>query len=98
MSLGRGMSVLLPSIRSQLLALVVATVFPLTALIGGGLWSQLQIDQAAAVQQAVSEARALAAQVDDHIGNMDNLLAGLSEAVSTDPRDFAANDALLQKV
>ena len=40
----------------------------------------------------------LAAQIDDHIGNMDNLLAGLSEAVSTDPRDFAANDALLQKV
>jgi hypothetical protein len=94
----RGESVLLRSIRSRLLALVVATVLPLTALIGAGLWSQLRIDQAAAVQQAINEARALAAQVDDHIGKLDNLLAGLSEAVSTNPRDTAANDALLQRV
>jgi hypothetical protein len=90
--------VLLRSIRSRLLALVVATVLPLTALIGAGLWSQLRIDQAAAVQQAINEARALAAQIDDHIGKLDNLLAGLSEAVSTNPLDAAANNALLQRV
>ena len=89
---------LLRSIRSQLLALVVATVVPFTVLIGIGLWSQWQSDQAAVAQRAIGEARVLAAQVDDHIGDLDNLLAGLSEAVSTDPRDVDANDELLRRV
>src|SRR6266567_3839361 len=93
-----GKPVLLRSIRSRLLALVVATVLPLTTLIGAGLWSQWQSDEAAAVRQAIGEARVLAAQVDDHLGNLENLLAGLSEAVSTDPRNVEANDALLRKV
>ena len=88
----------LRSIRSRLLALVVATVVPFTALVGVGLWSQWQSDQASAIAQAVNEARMLASQIDDHIGNLENLLTGLGEAVSTDPRDTAANDALLRKV
>jgi diguanylate cyclase (GGDEF)-like protein/PAS domain S-box-containing protein len=88
----------LRSIRSRLLALVVATVVPFTALIGAGLWSQWQSDQASAIAQAVSEARMLASQIDDHIGNLENLLAGLSEAVSRNPLDREANDARLQKV
>jgi hypothetical protein len=37
-------------------------------------------------------------QVDDHIGNLDNLLIGLSRAVSTDPADAGANNALLRHV
>ena len=69
---------LLRSIRSQLLGLVVATVVPFTALIGIGLWSQWQNDQAAAIQRAMNDARLVAAQVDDYIGNLDNLLTGLS--------------------
>jgi hypothetical protein len=73
---------LLRSIRSRLLAPVVATVVPFTALIGCGFWSQWQSDQAAAIQQAVNEARVLAGQVDDHIGNLENLLVGLNEALS----------------
>src|SRR5262249_42048909 len=70
----RGEPMLLRSIRSQLLGLVVATVVPFTALIGAGLWSQWRSDQAAAIQRASDEARLLAAQVDDHIGNLANLL------------------------
>jgi diguanylate cyclase (GGDEF)-like protein/PAS domain S-box-containing protein len=88
----------LRSIRSRLLALVVATVIPFSFLIGGGLWSQWRSDQAAAVQQTIDEARLLAARVDDHIGNVENLLIGLARAVSTDLRDVDANDALLRKV
>jgi diguanylate cyclase (GGDEF)-like protein/PAS domain S-box-containing protein len=80
------------------LALVVATVVPFSILIGAGLWSQWRNDQAAAVQQTIDEARLLAAQVDDHIGNLENLLIGLSRAVSTNPADADANDALLRKV
>jgi diguanylate cyclase (GGDEF)-like protein/PAS domain S-box-containing protein len=89
---------LLRSIRSRLLALVVATVIPFTVLIGAGVWSQWQSDQAAAIQQNINEARILAAQIDDHIGNLENLLTGLSEAVSVNPRDTEANDVLLRRV
>ena len=63
---------LLRSIRSQLLGLVLATVVPFTALIAVGLWNQWQRDQAAAIQRASDEARLIAAQVDDHIGNLEN--------------------------
>src|SRR5882757_1455683 len=86
---------LLRSIRSRLLGLVLATVIPFTALIGAGLWNQWRSDQAAAVDRAVDEARLLVAQVDDHLGNLDNLLTGLGRAVSWDPANTAANDALL---
>ena len=53
--------------------------------------------RAAAIQRAVSEARLVALQVDDHIGNLQGLLTGLARAVSTDPADVAANDALLRR-
>jgi len=86
------------SIRAKLLGLVIATVVPFLALIGGGLWSQWKTFHDAAVVQALTEARLLAAQVDDHIGNVENLLAGLSRAVSTDPADTPQNDELLRKV
>jgi diguanylate cyclase (GGDEF)-like protein/PAS domain S-box-containing protein len=89
---------LLRSIRSRLLVLVLATVVPFMALVGAGLWSQWREDRAAAVERALNEARLLAAQIDDHISNLENLLAGLSPAVSTDPADTSANDALLQKI
>ena len=89
---------LLRSIRPRLLGLVLATVLPFTALIGLGVWQRWHDDQTAAIQRAVNEARLLAVQVDDHIGNLANLLTGLSEAVSTNPADVAANDALLRRV
>ena len=85
-------------IRSQLLGLVLATVLPFAVLIGAGLWSQWRSDQAAAIERALIEARLLAGQVDDHIGNLEFLMEGLSRAVSTDPADTAANDALLREV
>ena len=69
-----------------------------TALIGAGLWNQWRTDQAAATQRALDHARLLAAQVDDHIGNIENLLTGVSAAVSWNPTDIAANDAVLRKV
>jgi len=89
---------LLRSIRSRLLGLVLATVVPFTALIGVGLWNQWRSDQAAAAERATHEARLLAAQVDDHINNLVNLLIGLSGAVSWNEADTGSNDALLHKV
>ena len=87
---------LLRSIRSQLLGLVLATVVPFTALIGYGLWTQWQGDRAAAISRASDEARLLAAQVDDHVGNLQSLLIGLARAVSLDPADAEVNDRLLR--
>ncbi len=89
---------LLRSIRSRLLVLVLATVVPFMALVGAGLWSQWREDRAAAVERALNEARLLGAQLDDHISNLENLLAGLSRAVSMDPADTSANDALLRQI
>lgn len=89
---------LLRSIRSRLIGLVVASVVPFTALIGVGLWNQWRTDQNAAIQRAIDEARLIASNVDDHVGNLQNLLAGLSVAVSWNPKDVGANDRLLRQV
>jgi diguanylate cyclase (GGDEF)-like protein/PAS domain S-box-containing protein len=88
----------LRTIRSRLLGLVLATVFPFLAVICGGLWLQLRQDQANALDDALDAARLLAAQVDDHIGNLENLMAGLRRAVSPRAADTAANDALLREM
>src|SRR5258706_14315998 len=85
------------SIRSQMLGLVLSGVVPFITLIGIGLWSQWQDDQNSAIRRALNEAQLLAAQVDDHIGNLENLVAGLSLAVSTNPADMNANDVLLRQ-
>jgi len=89
---------MLRGIRSRLLGLVLATVIPFTALIGLGLWSHWRNERANASERAIAEARLLAAQVDDHLSNLDALLAGLSRAVSLDPAETAANDAMLERL
>jgi diguanylate cyclase (GGDEF)-like protein len=90
--------VVFSSIRSRLLGLALAAVIPLAALMAGALWIQWQNDRAAAAEHAVNEARLLAAQVDDHIGDIESLLSVLGQSVSYDPEDFRENDILLQKV
>ncbi len=85
-------------IRRNLLLLVLAAVAPFLALIGLGFWNQWQDTESRAWQRAINHSRLLAAQVDDHIGNLEHLLIGLSRAVSSDPADVSANDSLLRKV
>ena len=88
---------MLRGIRTRLLGLVIATVVPFTALIGVGLWNQWRGDQSQAFRRALIEARLLAARVDDQITELDNLLIGLSQAVSTTPDDIQANDLALRR-
>jgi diguanylate cyclase (GGDEF)-like protein/PAS domain S-box-containing protein len=85
------------SIRLRLLGLVLAAVAPFAALIGLGIWDQWRVEQNQARQFALSEARSIAAQVDDQIGNLDNLLAGLAQAVSINPADAESNNAILAR-
>src|SRR5215475_13913282 len=87
----------LRGIQSRLLGVVLATLFPFTVLIGIGLWKQWRDDRAAAIQLALDEARLLAAQVDDIVGDLDHLMVGLSQAVSWNPADTLHNDALLRR-
>jgi diguanylate cyclase (GGDEF)-like protein/PAS domain S-box-containing protein len=89
---------MLRGIRARLLGLVIVTLVPFMALTGGGLWIQWQNDRDQAYNDAQVEARLLAAAVDDQLGNIENLLAGLSRAVSTDPANAAANDATLRTI
>jgi diguanylate cyclase (GGDEF)-like protein/PAS domain S-box-containing protein len=85
-------------IRARILGLVVASTVPFVALIGMGLWDQWRSEHLAATERALHEARLIAAQIDDHIGDLDSLLTGLSHAVSTNLDDTKANNALLRKV
>ena len=89
---------MLGGIRTRLVSLVVATVVPFMALVGAGLWSQWQGDQAQALKSALDEARLVAAQVDDEIGNLETLMAGLSRAVSSGPENVRTNDEILRQV
>ena len=82
-------------IRSQLLGLVAAAAVPFLVLIGVALWNQYRAAQTESLERAYSEARVIAAQIDDHLGNLENLALGLSRAVGVGPADTAANDALL---
>ena len=88
---------ILRSIRSRLLLLVVATVAPFLLLISAGLWRQWNRDHSAAVERSLTDARLIAAQIDDQLGNFEFLLAGLSTAISADPANRAANDVLLRR-
>jgi diguanylate cyclase (GGDEF)-like protein/PAS domain S-box-containing protein len=85
-------------IRSQLLGLVAAAAVPFLILIGVALWIQYRTAQAEALERAHTESRVIAAQIDDHLGNLDNLTLGLSHAIGVAPADTAANDALLSQL
>jgi diguanylate cyclase (GGDEF)-like protein/PAS domain S-box-containing protein len=93
-----GLMMLLRSIRSRLIGLVLASAVPFIALISVGLWNLWRLDQKAAFERSLTEARVVAGQVDDHIGNVRNLMAGLSVAVSWEPKDIDTNDRLLRKI
>ena len=62
------------------------------------MWLQLRQDQSNALGDALDQAQLFAAQIDEHIGNLEHLMIGLSRAVSTRLADTSANDALLRQV
>jgi diguanylate cyclase (GGDEF)-like protein/PAS domain S-box-containing protein len=74
---------------------VAAAAVPFLVLIAVALWIQYRTAQTEALDRAHTEARVIAAQIDDHLGNLENLTLGLSRAIGVTPADTAANDALL---
>ncbi len=85
-------------IRARVLWLVLAAIVPFILLAAAGLWQELRTEQDAAIRRALNEARIVAAHLDDHIGNLDNLLLGLARAVSTSSAEAGRTSALLREV
>src|SRR5262249_56072284 len=54
-------------------------------------------DEASGIESGVDEGGLLGAQADDVVSDLDHLMVGLSQAVSWNPADTAANDALLRR-
>src|ERR1700745_2021067 len=89
---------MLSGIRARLMALVIAPVVAFAVLIGAGLWLQWRTDQAQATRAALMDARLVAAQLDDQLGNFESLMAGFNRGVSPDPAHIRTNDAMLRRV
>jgi hypothetical protein len=85
------------SIRLKSAAWAAAAGLPVVALIGIGLWSQFHIEHPGARHRALIAARSVAARIDAEFAGLDDLLSGISTAVSTNPDDVDANDALLRQ-
>jgi Cache domain len=83
-------------VRSRRIVLAAAAAIPLVALLGTGLWSQRGVEESDARRNAAGAARAVAAKIDRHFGELEYLLQRLGAAVSTDPGDVERNDALLR--
>ncbi len=77
--------------------MAAAAAIPFVALFGTGPSSQLGVDESDARHHAAGAARSVAAKIDMHFGALENLLRRLGAAVSTDPSDVDANDALLRQ-
>ncbi|KQP35481.1 ATP-binding protein [Pseudorhodoferax sp. Leaf274] len=83
------------SIQRQLLLLVLALGLPFLAFLLITTSRQASHDRAQAGQQMLGTARVTAARLDDHIGDILQVLNVLSTTVGTTPQDTALNDTLL---
>jgi GAF domain-containing protein len=79
-------------------ALAVAAGLSFILLIGAGLWSQFHIEHTRARYLALSSARTVASRIDANLGDLKDLLSKIGGAVSTNPDDIDANDALLRRM
>lgn len=85
-------------IGSKRVVFTAAIVLPSVLLIGIGWWGRSRAEDTGARLRALTAARSVAAQIDAHFGDLESLLDRLSVAVSTNPDDVDANDALLRRV
>jgi diguanylate cyclase (GGDEF)-like protein len=93
MKLGR-----LLSIRWRLLLLLATLGLPFLVFLLISTTRQAEHETGLAGQQMLSLARINAARLDDHIGDIRQILVVLSEVVQPLPENTAANDVLLQRM
>jgi diguanylate cyclase (GGDEF)-like protein/PAS domain S-box-containing protein len=81
-----------------LLLLLAALAFPFLTFVCFSGWRQAQRDEAHAGAQMLAVARLTAARLDDHVGNIGELLRVLGYSVSAKPEDTDANERLLRSL
>jgi hypothetical protein len=79
-------------------ALAAAAGLSFIALIGAGLWLQFHVGHTGARHLALTSARTIASRIDAKLGDLKDLLSKIGGAVSTNPDDIDANDALLRRM
>lgn len=85
-------------IRSRLLLLVLALGLPFLTYLLLSTAKQANDEREQAREQMLAMAQLTAARLDDHIGNMQQVLATLSHAVGVHVEDTDRNDALLRRL
>ena len=85
-------------ILPRILGLTVVAVLPLATHNAGMLWDQWQQDRASAFNNVRTEARYVAAIVDDELGNLVSVLSALLPVVSTDSQNQELNDDKLRRI
>lgn len=85
-------------IRTRLRLLLLALAVPFLIYLCLSSWYQAQQHRAELQQRMLGIARLSAARLDDHIGNVGQLLGVLSGVVGATAKDTQYNDALLQDI
>ena len=86
------------SIRSQLLSVLLALGLPFLGYFGVASLHEAREARAEMGEQMLGLARVTAARLDDHIGDIVQVLAVLTTVVDTGPQAAEHNDALLRKL
>lgn len=85
-------------ITTHLVLMVLALGGPFLAFVSLSAVRQAEKEREHASQQMLATAQLVAARLDDHVSNMQQLLATLSHVVGHRGQDTAANDALLRSM
>lgn len=85
-------------IRRQLLSLLLVLCLPCVAILGISAQHQMTHDREYAARNMLAAAVATAQRLDDHVGEITQVLGVLSAVVGTERADTPRNDALLQEL
>ena len=85
-------------IRTRLFLLVLTLAVPFIGYSVFSSFAEARLETDHAATQMLGTARVTAARLDDHVGDIRQLLKVLTVLVSVDPRQTVANDTLLQSL
>jgi hypothetical protein len=89
---------MLVNVRSKSVVVGAVAVISGAILLGIGLHVLFRSNQAEGRHRVLNDAQLVAAKIDMYFGALENLLTGLSMAISTNPSDVDANDAILRRL
>lgn len=83
-----------PGIRTRLLLLVLMLAVPFVVYVGVSATRQAHLDREEGSQRMLAAARITAARLDDHVGDIEQLIKVVANVVAVGTGDTASNDAL----